>query len=217
MELICSNRNHCLYSKRLFLVEAVIFNRRHSPANICWSSTRLQRLEDIFKRCLQDVFKTCLQDILSRRLEDVFSVTILRLPRRLEDVLETSWRHLEDIFKTSRKTTWRGLQDVLKDEKLLCWRRLHDVLKTCLEDILKTCLEDVLKTYLEDVFMMSRKQTKFLLVISGPNKSKCASNKSLFHKLYLRNLRRIQNASLRTQKSRYSSYFETHQHFCFKN
>ena len=191
MELIYSNRNHCLYLKRLFLVEAVIFNRRHSPANICWSSTRLQRLEDIFKRCLQDVFKTCLQDILSRRLEDVFSVTILRLPRRLEDVLETSWRHLEVIFKTSRKTSWRRLQDVLKDEKLLCWRRLHDVLKTCLEDVSKTCLEDF--------FMTSRRQTKFLLVISGSNKSKCVSNKSLFHKLYLRNLRRIQSASLRTQ------------------
>ena len=60
-------------------------------------------------------------------------------------------------------------------------------------------LEDVLNTYLEDVFKTSRRRTKFLLVISVSNKSKCLSNKSLFHKLYLRNLRRIQNASLRTQ------------------
>ena len=84
------------------------------PANICWSSRRLQNMS-------------------WRRLQHVFSVTILRLPRRLEDVL-------------------------------------------------KTCLEDVLKTYLEDVFKTSPRQTKFLLVISVSNKSKCVSNKSMFHK-----------------------------------
>ena len=43
------------------------------------------------------------------------------------------------------------------------------------------------------VFKTSPRQAKFLLVISVSNKSKCVSNKSLFHKLYLRNLRRIQN------------------------
>ena len=124
------------------------------------------------------VFKTSwgrLQDMSWRRLQHVFSVTILRLPRRLEDV-----------FKTSRKMSWRHLQDVLEDQKLLRWRHLQDVLKTCLEDVLKTCLEDVLKTYLEDVFKTSRRQTKFLLVITVSNKSKCVANKSLFHKLYLR-------------------------------
>ena len=99
------------------------------PANICWSSRRLQ-------------------DMSWRRLQHVFSVTILRLPRRLEDVLE--------------------------DEKLLRWRRLEDVLKTCLEDVLKTCLEDVLKTLW--------RQAKYLLGISVSNKSKCVSNKSIFHK-----------------------------------
>ena len=83
---------------------------------------------------------------------------------------------------TSFKTSWRRLEDVLEDEKLLRWRRLEDVLKTCLEDVLKTCLEDVLKTYLEDVFKTSRRQTKCLLVISVSNKSKCVSNKSMFHK-----------------------------------
>ena len=122
------------------------------PANICWSW---------------------------RRLQNVFSVTIFRLPRRLEDVLQ-------EVLKTSS----RRLQDVLEDVKLLRWRRLEDVLKTCLEDVLKTCLEDVLKTcledvlktYLEDVFKTSRRQTKFLLVISVSNKSKCVSNKSMFHK-----------------------------------
>ena len=120
------------------------------------------------------------QDLSWERLQHVFSITILRLPRTLQDVLKTFSRPLA-----------RCLQDVLEDEKLLRWRRLQDVLKTCLEDILKT--------YLEDVFKTSRRQTKFLLVISVSNKSKCVSNKCLFHKLCLRNLRRIQNASLRTQ------------------
>ena len=47
------------------------------PANICWSSTRLQRnnftssktswtrLEDVLQRCLEDVFKTCLEDVFN--------------------------------------------------------------------------------------------------------------------------------------------------------
>ena len=82
-------------------------------------------------------------------------------------VLKTSSTHLQRNNFTSSKTFWR---------------RLEDVLKTCLEDVLKTCLEDVLKTYLEDVFKTSRRQTKFLLVISVSNKSKCVSNKSMFHK-----------------------------------
>ena len=98
-----------------------------------------------------------------------------RLQRNNFTSFKTSWRRLA-------KTFWRRLEDVLEDEKLLRWRRLEDVLKTCLEDVLKTCLEDVLKTYLEDVFKTSRKQTKFLLVISVSNKSKCVSNKSMFHK-----------------------------------
>ena len=63
---------------------------------------------------------------------------------------------------------------------------LEDVLKTCLEDVLKTCLEDALKTCLEDVLKILWRQTKYLLGISvclsGDNKSKCVSNKSVFHK-----------------------------------
>ena len=124
---------------------------------------------------------------------------LLVLKTSSRHVLKTTSTRLQCNNFTSSKTSWRRLEDVLEDEKLLRWRRLQDVLKTCLEDVLKTCLEDVLKTYLEDVFKTSRRQTKFLLVISVSNKSKCVSNKSLFHKLYLRNLRRIQNASLRTQ------------------
>ena len=113
------------------------------------------------------VFQTSrrrLEDMSSRRLQHLFSVTILRLPRRLEDVLEDEkllrWRRLEDVLKTC----------------------LEDVLKTCLEDVLKTCLEDVLKTYPEDVFKTSWRQAKCLLMISASNKSKCVSNKTMFHK-----------------------------------
>ena len=126
-----------------------------------------------------------------RRLQHVFSIRILRLPRCLEDVFKTSRKVL--------KTSSSRLQDVLENEKFLRWRRLQDVLKKCLEDVLKTYLEDVLKTNLEDVCKTSRRQTKVLLVISVSNKCKCVSNKYFFHKLYLRNLRRIQNESLRTQ------------------
>ena len=83
-------------------------------------------------------------------------------------------RRLEDVFKTSRKTPWRDLQDVFKTS----WKR-------------KNC-------YAEDVFKTSWREKKFLRVVSLSNKSKCVSKKALFHKLYLRNLRRIQNASLRS-------------------
>ena len=69
-----------------YLVIAYMFkiNRAKYPANICWSS---------------------------RRLEDVFSVKSLRLPRPLEDVLKTS---CEDVFKTSSKTGNCHAEDVLK-------------------------------------------------------------------------------------------------------
>ena len=55
-----------------YLVIAYMFkiNRAKYPANICWSSIRL---------------------------EDVFSVKILRLPRPLEDVLKTS---CEDVLSS---------------------------------------------------------------------------------------------------------------------
>ena len=117
-----------------------------------------------------------LQDMSFRRLQHVFSVTILRLPRRLEDILMTSWKHLA-------KTSWRHLERRLEDVLKTC---IDDVLKTCLEDVLKTYLEDVLKTYLEAVLKILWRQTKYLLGISvflsGGNKSKCVSNKSIFHK-----------------------------------
>ena len=123
------------------------------PANICWSSRRLQ-------------------DMSWRRLEDVLKTSWIHLGKRLEDVLEDEkllrWRRLEDVLKTC-------LEDVLKT----C---LENVLKTCLEDVLKTCLEDVLKKCLEDVFRTSWRQTKCLSGISVSNKTNCVSSKSIFHK-----------------------------------
>ena len=112
----------------------------YRPANICWSSRRLQGMS-------------------WKRLQHVFGVTILRLPR---------------VFKTSSRPLARRIEDVLQDEKLLRWRPLQDVLKTC--------LEDVLKTYLEDVFETSWRQIQCLLVVSVSSKSKCVTNKSMFHK-----------------------------------
>ena len=97
----------------------------------------------------------------------VLKASSTRLQRNNFTSSNTSWRRLEDLLKTSCK-------DVLEDEKLLRWRRLQDVLKTC--------PEDVLKTYLKDVFKTSWRQRKCLPGISVCSKSKCVSNKSIFHK-----------------------------------
>ena len=105
---------------------------------------------------------------------------VLKTSRR--HVLKTPSTRLQRNNFTSSRPLARRLQDVLEDEILLRYRRLQDVFKTCLEDVLKTCLEGVLGTYLEDVFKTSWRQTKCLLVISVSNKSKCVSNKSMFHK-----------------------------------
>ena len=95
---------------------------------------------------------------------------------------------------------------------------LEEVLKTCLEDVLKTCLEDVLKTCLEDVFKTSWRQTKCLLEISRYlhlTNLNVNLTTLYFINLYLTNLRRIQNASVRTELFRYSSYFEIQAAFLY--
>ena len=86
-------------------------------------------------------------------------------------VLNTSWRPLKVILKMS----WR---DVLKTSS----RRLEEVWKTRIEDLLKTCAENVLRKFLEDVLKTLWRKTKYFLGTSASNKSKCASNKSIFHK-----------------------------------
>ena len=89
-----------------FLLD-LIFKKQNIPANICWSS---------------------------RRLQHVFSVTIFRLPRRLEDALKTSrkmsWRRLGRQKIVTLKTSWRRLED-------MSWRRLEDMSWRCLEDVLE--------------------------------------------------------------------------------
>ena len=85
-------------------------------------------------------------------------------------VLKTSSTHLQRNNFTSSKTSWRRFQDLSQDVLKTSWKT-----KNCYaEDVLKTCLEDVLKTLW--------RQAKYLLGISVSNKSKCVSNKSIFHK-----------------------------------
>ena len=95
-----------------------------------------------------------------------------------------SWRRLKHVFSVAIFCLPRHLKDVLKTS----WRHLAKRL----EDVLKTCLEDVLKTYLEDVFKTSWKQTNLNVYIFD------LANLHLTN-LYLTNLRRIQNALIRTQ------------------
>ena len=99
-----------------------------------------------------------------------FCTLFMQYPSKHLLVSKTSSTRLQRNNFTSSKTSWRPFQDlsqdVLEDEKLLRWSRL----------------QDVFKTYLEDVFKTSRRQIKFLLVISISNKSKCISKKSMFYK-----------------------------------
>ena len=117
-----------------------------------------------------------LQDMSWRRLQHVFGVTIFRLPRRL---VNTSWRRLEDIPQDILKMSWSTLKT--------SWRRIQDMI----EDVLKTC-EDVLE------------KTKCLLGISVSNHGLLTNLNQYLTNLYLTNLyftdlRRIQNALIRTQ------------------
>ena len=118
-------------------------------------------------------------------------------------------------FSSSKTSSRRMLKTYLEEVLKTC---LEDVLKTCLEDVLKTCLEDVLKTCLEDVFKTSWRQTKCLLEISRYlhlTNLNVNLTTLYFINLYLTNLRRIQNASVRTELFRYSSYFEIQAAFLY--
>ena len=78
------------------------------PANICWSSRRIQ-----------DVFKSCLEDVFNSSSAFNFSSS------------GTSWRCIQDVLEHEQFLRWSRLQDVLKTS-------LEDVLKTCHEDVFKT-------------------------------------------------------------------------------
>ena len=76
-----------------------------------------------------------------------------RLRRRKIVTLKTSWRRLEDI-------SWRLLED-------MSWRRLEDMSWRPFKDFMETN-----KILTGDI----------CILISGFNKPKCVSNKSVFHK-----------------------------------
>ena len=86
-------------------------------------------------------------------------------------LVNTSWRRLDDVLKTSRKTSWRRLG-----------RRKIVTLETSWRDVLKT----------------SWKQTKHLLGISVSNHGLQTNLNQYLTNLYFTNLKRIQNALIRT-------------------
>ena len=134
--------------------------RSNFPANIYWSS---RRLEGVFNTSsawqfflFQDVLKTswrclvrCFQDVFARRLEDLFEDEKLLRWRRVEDVLKTSSRHLsktssrclENVFKTSSRRFWKTSWGLLGQTS---WRRIS---KTNILVFIKTSWRCLLKTY----------------------------------------------------------------------
>ena len=138
-----------------------------------------------------------LQDMSWRRLQHVFSVTILRLPRRLEDVLR---RRLEDVLKTFSRPLARRLEGIFKMSSRRLGRRKIVTLKTSsrrLEDMSWRRLEGISWRRLQDV-SEANKSNLYLTNLNVYLTNLCL-NLWIFNKLYLRNLRRIQNVSLRTQ------------------
>ena len=121
-----------------------------------------------------------------RRLQPVFRVTIFHLPRRL-NVLKTSCKYVS-------KTSWshlarrRGRRQIVTLK--MSWR--HDS---------NTSWRHVLKT--------AWRQTKYLLGIPVSNHGLLRNLNQYLTNLYFTNLRRIQNALIRTQWFLYLSYFET--------
>ena len=79
------------------------------PANICWSSRRLQRKNFSSSKASWN-----------------------HLGKRKIVSLKTSWRHLEDIsWRRLEGMSWRRLEG-------MSWRRLENMSWTCLQDILET-------------------------------------------------------------------------------
>ena len=114
------------------------------PANICWSSRRLQNVFSVtvfrLPRRLENVLKR-LENALEhkkllrwRRLETCLEKVLNKSWRCLEDVLKTSWRHPEDVWRPLCRTSWKHLEDVLK----MSWRCFCKTSWRCLKDVLKT-------------------------------------------------------------------------------
>ena len=88
-----------VHKKHFGLLWQIVFKWDY-PANICWSSRRLQ---DVFKTCLEDVFNS----------SSAFNFSSSR----------TSWRCIQDVLEGEKFLRWSRLQDVLKTS-------LEDVFKT---------------------------------------------------------------------------------------
>ena len=113
----------------------------------------------------------------------------------LQDVLKTSSTRLQSNNFRSSKTTWRRLA---KTSSIRLGRQKIVMLKTSsrrLEDMSWRLLEGISWRRLQDVSEANKKFTGYLYLTN----LNVYLTKSLFHKLYQRNLRQIQNASLRTQ------------------
>ena len=140
-----------------------------NPANICWSSRRLQ-----------DVFKTRLQRNKFSSSNTFWRHLANASWRRLEDVLRYLAKRLKDVLKTSS----RCLKDVLEDKISYA----ENVLQILLEDTSQAALKTSWKTKnssrrLEDVLKVNKMFTGDICIWAWPtNKSKSVSNKSISHK-----------------------------------
>ena len=116
-----------------------------------------------------------LEDVLKMYSKHVLKTSSTRLQRNNFTTSKTSWRHLA-------KMSWGRLEDFLKAS----WKTKNcyaeDVLKTSWRHALKTSWRHVLKTSWRHVLKTLWRKAKYLLGISVSNKSKCVSNKSIFHK-----------------------------------
>ena len=96
----------------LSILSKICCTKANNPANICWSSRRLQYVFSVtvFRKIVTlKTYWRRLQDMSWRRLEDMSW-------RSLEDM---SWRRLEDMpWRCLEDMSWRCLQNVLETNKM---------------------------------------------------------------------------------------------------
>ena len=122
-----------------------------------WWEKFIQLMKDPNKYLL--VLKTSSTRLLSNYFTSS-KTSWRRLEDLLQDILKASWRHLGRRKIVSLKTSWRRLED-------MSWKRLEDMSWRPLKDFMETD-----KILTGDI----------CILISGFNKPKCVSNKSVFHK-----------------------------------
>ena len=106
-------------------------------------------------------------------LEDVFNTSSAWQLYVFQEVLKTSWRHFV-------KMSWRSLKDILQDLLKTSSKRLGR------RKIVTLKTSSMSQRRLGDVLKILWRQTEYIqrisVYLSGDNKSKCVSNKSVFHK-----------------------------------